>query len=105
MSQLPTSSNDWASSLDLRAAHYSVGHALCGLHESAATEFFTRSKDRLKKSVSWSEPCATGQSPMGVADGGDEGIHAAIAPNRHQGSRRTTAPASFAAGGMDLRKR
>jgi hypothetical protein len=95
--QLPTSSNDWASSLGLRAARYSVAYVLCGLRESAATEFFTRSKDRLEKNVSWSEQYATGQSLMGVADGGDEGIHAGIAPNRHQGSRRTSAPASFAA--------
>ena len=94
MRQLPTSSIDWASSLDLWAAHYSVAYAPCGLRESAATEFFTRSKDCLEKSVSWSGLYATGTSPMGVADEGDEGIHAAIVPNRHQGSRRTSAPTS-----------
>jgi len=99
------SSNDWASSLALWAAHYLVACAPCGLRESATTEFSTRSKDRLEKNVSWSEQYATGQSPMGVADDGDEGIHVAIAPNRHQGWKRTSPPVSLAARTMDLRKR
>jgi hypothetical protein len=31
---------------------------------------------------------------MGVADDGDDGVHVAIAPNRRQGSRWTSAPVS-----------
>ena len=81
--QWPTSSNDWTSSLALRAVHYSVACALCGLRESATTEFPTRSKDRMAKNASWSEQYAIGQSPMGADDASDERIHVAIASNRH----------------------
>jgi len=79
----PTSSNDWAPSLALRAAHYWVACALCGLRESATTEFSTRSKDRMAKNASWSEQYAIGQSPTGADDASDERIHVAIASNRH----------------------
>ena len=79
----PTSSNDWAPSLALRAARYSVACALRGLRESATTEFSTRSKDRMAKNASWSEQYAIGQSPTGADDASDEGIHVAIASNRH----------------------
>jgi hypothetical protein len=84
---------------------YLVACAPCGLRELATTEFSRRSKDRLEQNVLWSEQCATGQSPMSVADDGDEGFHVAIAPNRHQGSTRTSAPVSLTARTMDLRER